>query len=606
MKAIYDNIIHLDNIKRSKMTAMKTNVIPRPEYPRPQFVRKEWINLNGTWTFEFDSGKSGHERELMKSCGFKNKIIVPFCPESKLSGVEHKDFIEMIWYHKKINIPAEWNGKLLMLNFGGVDYECEAYINGKLAGRHFGGSSSFSFDITSLVIPGGEHELTVMAKDNTRSGNQPGGKQSPEYKSHGCVYTRTTGIWQTVWLEAVDRDALKSCRIIPDFDNGSFCFIPAFYSVKQGNKLMVEVSDGKKTVQSEVFANDAVPFTIKLENPYEWSPENPFLYDIKFFVKDSSGKIIDEVEAYAGLRKIHIEGNRMFLNNKPLYLRHVLDQGFYPDGIWTAPSDEALKKDIELSMKAGFNGARLHQKVFEERFHYWADRLGYLTWAEYSSWGISLWKHGTGRNSEASVWNTLSEWKSVVERDINHPSIIAWTPLNETCGATDWVMHRRFHEDIYNLTKSIDPSRPVNEASGYVHQITDLWTVHYYEQDPAKYKEMISTLKDSFNADSKNGVAYGGQPYFIDEMGGTKWIPENQKAFADNTWGYGNGPKTEEEFYSRLKGVIDAILSEKYISGYCYTQLTDVEQEQNGIYNYDRSEKFDMCIISGIFSKKVN
>jgi len=581
------------------------NEIPRPEYPRPQFFRKEWINLNGKWTFEFDHGKSGHARELMKSKGFQDKILVPFCPESKLSGVAHMDFIEMLWYHRKISIPSNWKGKRIMLNFGGVDYEGEAYIDGKLAGRHFGGSSSFSFDISAFVEGGGEYNLVVMAKDNVRNGDQPGGKQSAEYNSYGCLYTRTTGIWQPVWLEAVAREGLKSCRIMPDFYNGAFCFTPSFYSVKQGNRILVEISDGNKIFKHETCAADAIPFSIKLEKPQAWSPEKPFLYDIKFHVLDSAGKGIDEVEAYAGLRKTHIEDNRVFLNNKPLYQRLVLDQGFYPDGIWTAPSDEALKKDIELSMKAGFNGARLHQKVFEERFHYWADKLGYLTWGEYSSWGISLWRHAAGTNPGASAWKTLSEWKNVVERDVNHPSIIAWTPLNETCGASDWVMHRRFHEDIYNLTKSLDPSRPVNEASGYVHQITDIWTTHYYEQDPVKYKEMISTLKESFNPDSRYGVPYGGQPYLIDEIGGIKWIDSKNQPFAENSWGYGS-TETIEEFYTRLEGIIEAIISTDYISGYCYTQLTDVEQEQNGIYNYDRSEKFDMKRIAAIFGKTCN
>ncbi len=585
---------------------MNTNVIPRPEYPRPQFKREEWVNLNGTWTYEFDFGKSGHQRELMKSKGFKDKIIVPFCPESKLSGVEHKDFIDMMWYHRKISIPAQWRNKQIMLNFGAVDFECEAYIDGKLAGRHYGGSSSFSFDITSLAAPGEEYELTVMAKDDTRYGNQPLGKQCKEFDSYGCLYTRTTGIWQTVWLEAVHPQSLKSCRIMPDFDNGTFSFTPFFYSVKHDNRLLIEISGGQNKSCIESSANNAVPIIIKLENPKAWSPENPFLYDIKLIVMDASGNILDEVESYAGLRKIHVEGNRCFLNNKPLYLRQALDQGYYPDGIWTADSDEALKKDIELSLKAGFNGARLHQKVFEERFHYWADKLGYLTWAEYPSFGISLWKHTNGLNPEAAAWTILSEWRSVVERDVNHPSIIAWVPLNETRHATDWEMHRRFHEDIYYLTKSLDTSRPINEASGYVHQITDLWSVHCYEQDPVKLKEKIATPQDSLSPipDTVNGVSYGGQPYYIDEMGGTMFVPEDRQEYSSGSWGYGNGEKvSEEEFYTRLEGIVNAILSQEYISGYCYTQLTDVEQEQNGIYNYDRTEKFDMKRIAAIFSK---
>ena len=258
-------------------------------------------------------------------------------------------------------------------------------------------------------------------------------------------------------------------------------------------------------------------------------------------------------------------------------------------------------------MNAGFNGARLHQKVFEERFHYWADRLGYLTWSEFPSWGFGLWggdPHQAGAPSAVSAWNFMSEWREVVERDLNHPSIIAWTPLNETRECHDWNTHNRFHSDIYDLTKTIDPTRPVNETSGYVHVKTDLWTVHNYEQDPEK-------LKAQLTPDKKEGVwrnfpdkevRYQGQPYFVDETGGIKWVVGT--AFAENTWGYGDAPKSLDEVYRRLEGQINALLSLKHVKGYCYTQLTDVEQEQNGIYNYDRSEKFDMERIKKIFSRK--
>ena len=257
-------------------------------------------------------------------------------------------------------------------------------------------------------------------------------------------------------------------------------------------------------------------------------------------------------------------------------------------------------------MKAGFNGARLHQKVFEERFHYWADRLGYLTWGEFPSWGFGLWggdPHQAGAPSAISAWNFMSEWREVVERDLNHPSIIAWTPLNETRECHDWNTHNRFHADIYDLTKTIDPTRPVNETSGYVHVKTDLWTVHNYEQVPEKLKAQLTPDKKEGvwrNFPDKD-VKYQGQPYLVDEFGGIKWVVGT--AFAENTWGYGEAPKSLDEVYRRLEGQINALLSLKHIKGYCYTQLTDVEQEQNGIYNYDRSEKFDMKKIKKIFEK---
>ncbi|MBQ8773579.1 MAG: beta-glucuronidase, partial [Muribaculaceae bacterium] len=324
----------------------------------------------------------------------------------------------------------------------------------------------------------------------------------------------------------------------------------------------------------------------------------PFLYDIEMTVYDKNGNAVDKVNSYAGMRKIHIEGNQIFLNNEPYFLRLVLDQGLYPTGIWTAPTDADLKRDIEMSMAAGFNGARLHQKVFEERFHYWADRLGYLTWGEAASWGSNA-------NNIEAARNFLSEWEEIVVRDRNHPSIIAWTPYNETWECPDnseaAMQHNRLLTDIYDLTHNLD-YRPVNDTSGNYHVITDLWTVHNYEQDPVKFAEYFKLRDGKYpQLDTRREVAPGNQPFLIDEYGGIKWIVGNQ--FAENSWGYGQGPKTLEEFYQRLEQLTDVILAVPYCSGYCYTQLTDVEQEQNGIYNYDRTTKFDMERIKAIFSK---
>ncbi len=576
---------------------MRRESVSRPEHPRPQFERGDWVSLNGEWTFEFDFGKSGSDRGLAHSQGFSQRIKVPFCPESCLSGVGHTDFIEMMWYQRKISIPAEWKGKKALLHFGAVDYVAEAYVDGVFTGRHFGGSSSFCFDITALVKAGKEHSLVLKVSDELRTGHQPGGKQSHKFHSFGCHYTRTTGIWQSVWLEAVAECSLKSCRIIPDFDGGSFSFIPLFRSLRKGMKLKVSVLDGSREVAfAAVAACDGVPVKCDIPNPKPWSPGSPFLYGVLFEVLDSKGKVRDTVRSYAGLRSVRVEGNKILLNNEPLYLRLVLDQGFYPDGIWTVPSDRALKKDIQLSMASGFNGARLHQKVFEERFHYWADKLGYLTWAEFTSWGADM-------KDPTDARNVLSEWAEIVQRDANHPSIIAWTPLNETSDIGDGIQHNRLHRDIYDLTKSLDPTRPVNEASGYVHVKTDLWTVHNYEQDPKELRKQLvpENGRGVFRNFPDKEAQYEGQPYLVDEFGGIKWVPG--KPFAENTWGYGKGPSSLEELYNRLEGQVDAILSLEHVCGYCYTQLTDVEQEQNGLYNYDRSEKFDMARIRGIFSK---
>jgi beta-galactosidase/beta-glucuronidase len=581
---------------------MTSTCIPRPEHPRPQFFRNDWINLNGEWSYTFDFGESGMNagRELFNSTGFDGKITVPFCPESELSGVGHKDFIPAIWYHRTIQTPETWDGKRILLHFGAVDYECEVFVDGVSVGTHFGGTVSFTFDITKCVRAGRAHNVVVRVKDETRGANQPGGKQCTNFKSAGCSYTRTTGIWQTVWLEAVDTCGLKDIHVIPDFDGSTLAVIPRYHADKAGGRLVVHAkADGKVVAQADVPAAGGVPAVLALDVVNPWSIENPFLYDIDLRVIDSTGNTIDEVSSYAGLRKVHIEGNRVFLNNKPIYQRLVLDQGFYPDGIWTAPTDEALKNDIVLSMKAGFNGARLHQKVFEERFHYWADKLGYITWGESSSWGCDC-------NTSEGARNFISEWREIIVRDRNHPSIITWTPWNESSNYSKPEQHKRLHIDTYNECKDLDPTRPVNDTSGYLHHITDVWTVHNYQQDPAKLREILTP-------DPEKGVwrnmpdhepEYDGQPYIIDEYGGIKWIPDEDRVFADNSWGYGEAPKTLDEFYARLADLTNVILNMDHICGYCYTQLTDVEQEQNGIYNYDRSEKFDMKRIASIFQKE--
>ncbi len=577
--------------------------IPRLEYPRPQFRREPWINLNGPWTYTFDFGKSGVQRGFADSEGFDGTITVPFCPESPLSGVNHKDFIEMMWYQRSLAIPADWAGRRVILHFGAVDYESEVFIDGASVGRHWGGTASFSYDITAYVTPGNTHNLVVYVRDEVRSGQQPGGKQCPALKSYACFYTRTTGIWQTVWIEGLSNFGLRDCQIVPDVDNARFIVTPRFYALKNGLRFRATLKDGGAddgaTVisQAETIAANGIPCVLPVDAPRLWSPDDPFLYDLTFEVLDGD-VVIDTVQSYAGLRKIHIEGNRVFLNNEPLYLRLVLDQGFYPDGIWTAPTDEALKHDIELSLAAGFNGARLHQKVFEERFHYWADRLGYLTWGESSSWGIDV-------KDVVSARNFLAEWREIVTRDRNHPSIIAWTPFNETHDTGDTRQHYRLHSDAAKLTRDLDPTRPVNDASGYVHVDTDLWTVHNYEQNPDNLRDQLKPHPQHgpFRNFPDREVAYAGQPYIVDEYGGIKWIPRADLVYADNSWGYGNAPQTLEEFYTRLEGLTDVLLCYDHIVGYCYTQLTDIEQEQNGVYNYDRTEKFDMARVKSIFTK---
>ena len=413
--------------------------IPKPEYPRPQFEREDWINLNGTWTYQLDRVKSGFERDNIHTTGFDNSITVPFAPESSLSGVQHTDFIPSIWYHRSISVPQSWSGKSIILHFGAVYYETEVYIDGEFVGRHHGGSSSFSYDISPFVKIGKAHNLVVVASSDVRSGLQTAGKQSLQWASHNCNYTRTTGIWQTVWMEAVDSHALKALHVIPDIDQQQVIIHPTYYQ-QSTYHLTVRVTDNGKVIATKtVAANNSTVIAIPIKDPKLWSPESPFLYDLELSVTTPAGKEVDRVGSYFGMRKIHVAGNRIYLNNEPYYQRLVLDQGFYPDGIWTSPSDEALKRDIVLGKEAGFNGARLHQKVFEERYYYWADKLGYLTWGESASWGMDA-------NSIEAARNFISEWAECVERDRNHPSLVVWTPFNEQWWP-DRTNYPRFAED---------------------------------------------------------------------------------------------------------------------------------------------------------------
>ena len=565
-------------------TVNATNDIPRPEYPRPQFERTEWINLNGTWTYEFDLSNSGKNRKLFEAKSFNNTITVPFCPESKLSGVSYTDFINQMWYQRSLSIPAEWQGKKILLNFGAVDYFAEIFIDGEFVGNHCGGSSSFSIDLTQSVKPGQTHNLVVFVIDDIRSGAQAVGKQSPQVSSFACFYTRVTGIWQTVWLEAVSPYGLKAVETRPDIDGEQLFITPEFYQSSNDKTMEIILSDGNRQVaQKTVKCINGSNLVIPIKKMKLWSPEDPFLYDITYRIKDEKGKVIDEVKSYTGMRKVHTSNGMIYLNNEPYFQRLVLNQGYYPDGIWTAPSDEALKNDILLCKAAGFNGARLHQKVFEERFHYWADKLGFITWGESANWGMNI-------SNEIASRNFLSEWTEILIRDRNHPSIITWTPFNQPSVNMFPSTFVRLISDTYRLTKAIDPTRLANDIAGDIHFTTDIWNFRNYESDPTRF---------SLRLKSDNNYQHN-QPLFVGEFGGVVWAEDQDR---NNSWGYGDMLTNEEGFYERLESYINAILFANNITGFCYTQFTDIEQEKNGIYYYDRRPKLNMERIKAIFEK---
>ena len=586
--------------------------IPRPEHPRPQFQRESWINLNGEWDFALDMTKTGEEKGWhIDPSALDRTITVPFCPESRLSGIQYTDFMPQVWYHRTFSLPENWQGQRIFLHFGAVDYDTRVWVNGIRVGRHVGGSASFAFEITHTLGDSINH-ITVMARDEIRTGVQPGGKQSYRLDSFGVYYTRVTGIWQTVWLEMRPERFIERVQIIPFLDTEQFILTPEFDNITRKSRFRAVLStpEGAETGRVVTPAVNGRPVILQIGEVHPWSPENPYLYDLRFDLLQD-GEVYDRVQSYAGLRKFHIEGNRFYLNNEPIFLRFVLDQGFYPDGIWTAPDDQALQGDIERSIRVGFNGARLHQKVFEERFHYWADQLGYLTWREFDDWGSLEFRSFTNAQS---VRNLIREWPETVVRDRNHPSIIAWTPLNETARAAraDLDNYRLMTAHLYWLTRSLDPTRPVNDASGYVHVRTDIYTIHDYEQRPEIFRKRYSAVnpREPDNVwrgyphmQPENAAPYTGQPYVVDEYGGTFWTTEytDQPERAGQNrgnWGYG---KTADQVEDRIAALTEVLLNNPNIAGFTYTQLTDIEQEVNGIYTYDRELKFHAERLREIF-----
>lgn len=586
--------------------------LPRPEYPRPQWVRSAWLNLNGEWQFEIDAGDSGQARGLTER-ELRDRITVPFCPESTLSGIAHTDFMNAVWYRRTVVIPANWAGQRVMLHFQAVDYDTTVWVDGLEVGRHRGGFTPFACDLGERA--GQSITIVVRARDDNHQ-HQPRGKQSRQYASHGCFYTRTTGIWQTVWLEAVPHIALHRPRITPDVANTCFRLEQPITRNVPGLRLQAVVRDDEGVVVSAQCRADLdlaprLDLVIPPERLRLWSPSAPFLYDLEIALLDAHGHIVDRVGSYAGLRCVAIDGRIVKLNGVPVFQRLVLDQGYYPDGIMTAPSDAALIADITLAQAAGFNGARLHQKVFEERFLYHADRLGYLVWGEFGDWGLG--DHHTEPSYAQPAITVAGQWLEAVARDYSHPSIIGWCPLNET-----W-QRRQEHittlddatHALFLATKAFDTSRPVLDTSGFSHRehATDIFDVHDYltSQDfwaeLAQFKTRYARLAEGHpHVDERANLPYHNQPFFVSEFGGIWWDPA---AIPDDNvaWGYGTRPPSIAEFYLRFQALCDVLLDHPAMFGYCYTQLTDVYPEQNGLFTFDRTPKFDLARLHAIQSR---
>jgi beta-galactosidase/beta-glucuronidase len=575
--------------------------VPRPEYPRPQFQRDAWLTLNGPWEFEFDDGNAGLEQGWAAGKKkFGRTITVPFCFESRASGIADRTFHPWIWYRRTVVIPPEWKGRRVLLNFGAVDYRAQVWVNGQLAGSHEGGNVPFSFDVTPLLAPA-ENVITVRAEDPPTDRSIPRGKQYWEVESRSIFYTRTSGIWQPVWLEAAGESYLESVRIDPALD-GTVRFSARLARPRPGLEFAATVRWRDQVVGtgSAASSSDRVSAAVVVSEPRLWSPGSPNLYDVTLELK-AAGKTIDRVGSYLGYRSVGIRSGRVAINGNPTYLKMVLDQGYWPESELTPPSDEAIQYDIKMTKEMGFNGARKHQKVEDPRYLYWADRMGLLVSGEMAN---------AYQFDRAYAARFTREWIEAVERDVNHPSVIVWAPINESWGTPDLADPRQqaHLKANYWLTRSLDPTRLVIDNEGWEHtEQTDVFAFHDYaktgEQLFEKYRGLTTTpgsrVPDVSEPALAPGHAYNGTPFYLSEFGGIAFIPPGQQV-PQQAWGYSGVEKTPEAALERLRGLYAAIARIPVIAGICYTQLTDVEQEVNGLMTYDRKLKFDAKAVRDI------
>ncbi len=560
------------------------------QFPDPIRARLNTQLLDGVWSF-------GYDNQTWRD------INVPYCPESTLSGIRNTDFIPVCYYKRKFT-PKK-NGMRALLHFGAVDYFAQVFVNGKFAGEHKGGYTPFCFDITDLLCDG-ENELSLCVRDYDIS-DQPRGKQSYKKNSFGCFYTRTTGIWQSVWLEYAPQNRIKAFYFYPCVERSS---VRVDLLVEGKGKYCAEVSfNGKVVGKSSGTAEYRKKFEIALEEKHLWELGAGNLYDMRIVYEQ------DEVFSYFGLREVGYKGMNFLLNGRTVFQKLVLDQGYYPDGIYTAPSIAAMQKDIDLALELGFNGARLHQKVFDPKFLYLCDKAGYMVWGEFASWGVDY-------HDLRGVGQFLNEWEEVLSRDFNHPAVVTWCPLNEAWGAWDDPKKKRdvrYVDAVYEFTKIYDKTRPCVDVSGGHHgRNTDIFDFHCYET-PENLKKYLDALEENDVLDVPLLYCKGerknykkGVPVNISEYGGialgvktddTETVNEGAVQ-SEESWGYGKGEEDGDAFVKRYAALTELIFSYKKLSGFCYTQLYDVEQEQNGFYDYHRNDKLTQAQKQAI--KKIN
>ena len=577
--------------------------IPRAEYPRPQFARSIWFNLNGEWEFAFDDADEGLSLGWYDGRTLPLRIVVPFGYQTVLSGINDKSVHEVVWYARSFELPEEFYKRDLLLNFGAVDYASTVWVNGQEVGHNRGGHVPFQFDIAPYV-KSGENRLTVRVEDR-QNPQQPRGKQSHTGLPESIDYYCTTGIWQTVWLEPVPPMRIEELRVITHAKRNLIELTVFLHAPSAAWRVEVEVlEEGKRVAISEdqtAVATGRLGITV----PYAklWSPESPHLYDLQIRLYDGN-KLLDEVGSYVGLRGIELRDGKLLLNGTPTYLKMVLDQGFWPEGYLTAPSDEALQTDIGWIKLFGFNGARKHQKIEDPRWLYWCDRLGLLVWEEMPN----------AREWSPRAEDLLSaEWQNAVRRDYNHPCIVAWVPVNESMGfpglSQEHAGQYAFIERMVRVTRRLDSTRPVIDNDGWEHtDITDICAIHDYtptaEKLSSRYKETLAggqlpsrvwINKPLF----ARGSRYRGQPIVLSEVGGFLAIPPDiPPEKRDLLYKFYDTFQTPEELFEKYHDLMKGIASLEFLAGFCYTQLTDIEQEINGLLTYDRKPKVDPAAIA--------
>lgn len=587
------------------MSSARNHSIPRPEHPRPDFMRETFLNLNGQWQFAFDDRDEGVAGGWYRpGKALPMEITVPFCYQSKLSGIGPTDEIHpVIWYRRGFEVPKEMRGKRVLLRFGAVDYKAQVYVNGQLACTHKGGYTPFAADITALLTEG-ENDLCVRVQDDPDC-TQPRGKQYWARGLMGCWYTPVSGIWQTVYLEAVGQYALTQVHVTPDIDRHMFTAELAL-DRQPARELALELTvsmkgDVKRVVRvttQERITRVPVDMIARGElSPVElWAPGNPALYDLTVSVI-ADGEAVDSVKTYFGMRKVEVKNGKVYLNNCPVYQRLILDQGYWPDSLITPPSDEAIRLDLQYTLDFGYNGARKHQKLEDPRYYYWADRMGVLVWGEVPS---------AYDFTDETVANLAGTLMGFIDRDFNHPSIICWVPLNESWGVRQIYTDARQQATgrmLYHMVKAADGTRLCSSNDGWEQVTTDICALHDYAAEKgviadhfAERGEVEKHACDWRPCYAEGETPTGREAFMVTEFGGIAFtnVGIQGELGGMQTWGYHDKVTDEEAFFERFKGVTDGIREIPYCQGYCYTQLTDVMQEINGLLTPDRQAKVDV------------